>query len=188
MHICASRFDVGQHDSLRWVCDAWFLIHRYPDLDWEVLLNHAFRGPMALPLFITLGYLGEQLNAPIPADVLNRLGAAASKSESIGTELALFGALRNARGGLMKTLYNCGDWSTRALVMKWALLPSPGYLRWVHEIRCSWLVPFYYPYRPLRFIVRQIYFFCRRHIRLYSRQPGTNPNHTVHSPLLRRTD
>ena len=96
-HICASRFDVRRHDSLRWVCDAWFLIHRYPDLDWQVLLNHAFRGPMALPLFITVGYLAEQLKAPIPADVLNRLGAAASKSESIGTRTCfVWGAEKRA--------------------------------------------------------------------------------------------
>ena len=186
IHICGSLFDEGSHDRLRWACDAWFIIQRHPDLDWAVLLDHASRGHMALPLFITVGYLAQQLNAPIPVDVLNRLGVAASKSDSIGTELALFGALRNARGGLMKTLHSCGDWSTWLLVVKWAFFPSSGYLRWVHEIRSSWLVPFYYPYRPVKFIVRQIFFFCRRHVRLHSRQPGTDPNHTVHSPLLRR--
>jgi hypothetical protein len=141
------------------------LIHRYPDLDWEVLLNHAFRGPIALPLFITVGYLAEQLNAPIPADVLNRLGAAASKSEPIGSELALFGALRNARGGLMKTLHNCGDWSTRTLVIQWALFPSPQYVRWFHEINWSWLLPFYYAYRPLRYLARSAWFLGRRLLR-----------------------
>jgi hypothetical protein len=166
-HICASRFDVGHEDSLRWVCDAWFLIHRYPNLDWEVFLNHANGGPLALPLFMTVSYLAEQLNAPIPADVLNRLGAAASKSETIGSELALFGALRNARGGLMKVLQNCGSWSTRALVMQWALFPSPRYLRWYHEVTWSWLLPFYYFYRPLRYLVRSVWFLNRRLLRRF---------------------
>jgi len=191
MHVCGSVFDAGSHESLRWVCDAWFLLHRYPDLDWEVFWSHASRGPMALPLFVTVDYLARELHAPIPADVLGRLYAAASKSESIGREIALFGVQKNARGGLMKILRSGGGWSTRAWVMKWAFFPSPGYLRAVDEIRCYWLVPFYYPYRPMKFIVRQIFFFCRRQIRLYSRntrQQGTGADHAVPSPLLRRTE
>ncbi|MGB7951241.1 MAG: nucleotidyltransferase family protein, partial [Candidatus Binatia bacterium] len=42
-HICSSVFDAASHDSLRWVCDAWFIIRQYPNLDWDLLLNCARR-------------------------------------------------------------------------------------------------------------------------------------------------
>jgi hypothetical protein len=190
LHICGSVFDAERHDSLRWVCDAWFIIRQYPNLDWDQLLNCASRSHTTLPLLVTLSYLADALAAPIPAGVLTRLRDAESKADRIGREAALFSVQKSARGGLMKILRNCSDWATLASVVKWALFPSPGYLRRVHEIHASWLVPFYYPYRPLRFIVRQIFFFCRRHIRLHSRnsQQGTASNHTVQTPLLRRTE
>jgi Uncharacterised nucleotidyltransferase len=161
-HICGSVFDAGSHESLRWVCDAWFLIHRYPNLGWEILLNHASTGRMALSLFVTLDYLAERLNAPIPAGVLNRLCVAASKSGSIECEIALFGVQKNARGGLMKILRCDGGWSTRAWVMKWALLPSPTYVRWVHEVPWAWLLPFYYLYRPLKYLSRSAWISSKR--------------------------
>ena len=164
-HICGSVFDVESHESLRWVCDAWFVIHRYPDLDWEVLLDYSRRSRMALALYLTLDYVAEALDAPIPVDVLNRLCAAASKADSIEREAVLFGVQTNARGGLKRILQKCGDWPTRVSVLKWALFPSPSYLRWIHEIGWSWLLPLYYFYRPLRYLVRSAWFSSRRFVR-----------------------
>jgi hypothetical protein len=179
MHICASRFDIEQRDSLRWACDAWFLLHRSPELDWEVLLRHASEGRMALPLFMTLNYLWEKLNAPIPPDVLQALHAAAAKSESIERELALFGVQRNVRGGPMKMLLHCRDWSTRAWVMKWALLPSPAYVRWFHGTSGSWLLPFYYIYRPVRYLARASWFLSRRLVRRLRQQWVSAPLQSI---------
>ena len=71
-------FFAKHHESLRWVCDSWFLIDRRPHLDWDVLVDCARRHRLALPLSVTLGYLAEVLKAPIPEMVLDRLNAAAS--------------------------------------------------------------------------------------------------------------
>ena len=165
-HICGSVFDLQRHESLRWVCDAWFIIHRYPNLDWDLLLDCAGRSQTALALFVTLSYLSDALKAPIPPRVLTQLNDAASRASEIGREVALFIVQTRARGGLMKILRSCTDWRTLAFVAKWTFFPSPRYLGWIHDIRCSWLLPFYYPYRPLKFIVRQTWFFCKRHIHL----------------------
>jgi hypothetical protein len=167
-HICGSVFDSERHESLRWVCDAWFIVHRYPNLDWDLLLDCARRSQMALALFVTLSYLSDALKAPIPPRVLTQLNDAASRASGIGREVALFIVQTRTRGGLIKILRSCSDWRTLASVVQWALFPSPAYLHWIHDIRCSWLLPFYYPYRPLKFIVRQIWFFCRRHAHLLS--------------------
>jgi hypothetical protein len=167
-HICGSVFEPEQHESLRWVCDAWFIIHHCPDLDWDLLISCARRSHTALPLFVTVSYLADALKAPIPSCVLTQLRGAASEADKIGREAALFSVQTSSRGGLMKILRSCSDWRTSASVVKWALFPSPAYLRWIHDIRCSWLLPFYYPYRPLKFIVRQMWFFAKRQIRLLS--------------------
>ncbi|MPZ76789.1 MAG: hypothetical protein GEU77_09700, partial [Deltaproteobacteria bacterium] len=165
LHICGSVFDVESHESLRWVCDAWFVVHKYSDLDWEVLLDYSRRSRMALALYLTLDYVVEALDAPIPVDVLNRLCAGASKADSIEREAVLFGVQTNARGGLTRIIQKCGDWPTRVSVLKWALFPSPSYLRWIHEISWSWLLPLYYFYRPFRYLVRSAWFSCRRFAR-----------------------
>ncbi|HEY7322521.1 MAG TPA: nucleotidyltransferase family protein [Candidatus Binatia bacterium] len=190
-HICGSVFDAERYQSLRWVCDAWFIVRQYSNLDWGLLINRARRSHTVLPVFITLSYLAEVLAAPIPAGVLSRLRDAASKADRIGREAALFSIQKNARGGLMKILRNCSEGVTLASVVQWALFPSPDYLRWVHKLRSSWLVLFYYPYRPLKFIVWQVFCFCRRHIPLYSRHPrqhATDLNNSVNSPWLRRIE
>lgn len=167
-HICGSVFDPERHESLRWVCDAWFIIHRCPDLDWDLLVSCARRSQTALPLFVTVSYLADALKAPIPSCVLTQLREAALEADKICYEAALFSVQTSSRGGLTKILRSCDDWRTLAFVVKWALFPSPRYLGWIHEIRCSWLLPLYYPYRPVRYIVRQLWFFCKRHIHLLS--------------------
>jgi hypothetical protein len=65
LHVCG-------HASLRWVCDAWSLIE-HSDIDWQLLFDSALRGRLAAPLSITLGYLADDLQAPIPPDVLGEL-------------------------------------------------------------------------------------------------------------------
>ena len=167
-HICASVFDAERHDSLRWVCDAWFIIHHCRDLDWDLLISCTRRSHTALPLFVTVNYLADALKAPIPSRVLTQLKETALEADKICYEAALFSVQKSSRGGLTKILRSCDDWRTLAFVAKLALFPSPRYLGWIHEIRCSWLLPLYYPYRPVRYIVRQLWFFCKRHIHLLS--------------------
>jgi hypothetical protein len=170
-HICGSLLEMPVHESLRWVCDAWFLIHRYPDLNWDVLLEHAQQSRIALPLYLTLDYLARALRAPVPARVLDRLSAAASAAKSIEHEAALH--VIQTRGGLMGLIQNSGGWRTRTLILKWALFPSPSYLRWVHDIPSSWVLPLYYIYRPLRYVANRLLSTFRVSIQRMLRQKTT---------------
>jgi hypothetical protein len=162
LHICGSVLAMERHESLRWVCDAWFLIQRYPNVDWKMLLDSAQRSRMVLPLFVTTSYLKESLDAPIPSWFLEGLHQAAAKADPFEQEAALYGIQTNARGGLTKIIQNCDDWRTRAFVLKWAFLPSPNFMRSIHEVRWSFLLPVYYFYRPLRYLVRWSWFFGKR--------------------------
>jgi hypothetical protein len=164
-HVCGSVLDVECHESLRWVCDAWFLIGRYPDLDWSTLFDCARRSQMVLPLLITTGYLKAALDAPVPAEFLSGLQSAAYETEVVAREAALYALQTNAKGGLKKIAQSCDDWATRAFVFKWALFPSASYLREIHEVSWPLLLPLYYVYRPLKYVARSAWFFGKRVLR-----------------------
>lgn len=146
----------GSRESLRWVPDAWNIMARYPDLEWEVLLECATQNHLALPLSVTLGYLAKELNAPIPPAVLNHLHAAASETDAAISETALSAALAGMRPDLKRLIRIGGGWYAKALLIKWIVFPSPDYLRSAFHINRSWAIPFYYVYRPLRYLARRL--------------------------------
>jgi len=164
LHICGhASYDLSR-ESPRWACDAWFLIDRYQDLDWEVLLSVAGRSRLALPLSVMLDYLAEELQAPIPSRVLTRLHAVAARADTVECELALWGARSGTRVRLRDIFGLARDWHTRTWIFKRLLFPSPRYLRSIQQIPRLWLLPFYYAYRPLRYTVRYVCWLYRDHI------------------------
>ena len=159
LHVCAHATSCARRESLRWVCDAWLLIERYPNLDWDILLDCAQRNHSALPLSITLSYLAKELQAPIPAALLARLHTAASQANTIEREVALWGARAGTRGRFKNLLQMSDDWRSRVFVLKWILFPSPAYLYSMQQFPPSWRLPFYYLSRPLRYVSRRMSFF-----------------------------
>lgn len=155
LHVCGHAFYSRSRQSLRWVADAWFIVDRHRDLDWDLLLDCARQSRLVLPLSATLRYLVEELNAAVPATFLNRLFAAASKTSATEREFALFGARSAPDGGFKNLIGKATGWRGRAFVIQWMLLPSPSYLRWVEQIQRLWLLPFHYVSRPLRYIARR---------------------------------
>jgi hypothetical protein len=73
MQVCVHSFYRGSRFSIVWVCDAYLIINRYQNLDWDLLLKCARRGHIETPLLTTLTYLAEELDAPIPSAFLDRL-------------------------------------------------------------------------------------------------------------------
>ena len=70
LYVCGHASYSGNRHSLRWASDAWFIIDRYPDLDWDLLLNYARRSRLTLSLSVMLRYLAEALDASIPPAVM----------------------------------------------------------------------------------------------------------------------
>jgi hypothetical protein len=149
LHVCGHAFHSASRQSLRWVTDAWFIVDRHSDLDWDQLLDYARRSRLALPLSVMLGYLAEDLNAPIPSTFLSRLSATASKSDAVERQLALRGTRAAGQGSLKELFRRTTNWRERVLLIQWLLFPSPRYLCWVDQIYPSWLLPFHYVYRPI---------------------------------------
>jgi hypothetical protein len=170
-HICGSVFDLESYQSLRWVCDAWFLIHRSTDLDWDFLVQKARSNRMVLPLMIATRYLAESLDAPIPASFMAGLQTAALNTRLVEGEAALFAVQTSARGGLKRILLSSGDWPTRKFILKWALFPSPEYMRCVYGSRTPVLLFLCYLCRPLKYLVRSMW-FCGKRLARRLREKG----------------
>ncbi len=71
LYVCGHASYSSSRHSLRWVSDAWFIIDRYPDLDWDLLFDCARRSRLDLPLSVMLRYLAEALDARIPSTRLD---------------------------------------------------------------------------------------------------------------------
>jgi hypothetical protein len=157
LQTCGHAAYSPSRESFRWISDAWFIIHKYPDLDWDLLLDCGRRSHLALPLSVMLGYLSNDLNAPVPRSFLDRLSFAASKNKSIERELALFAARSSVRGGFRNLIRKARNWHARALIIQWMLFPSPTYVYWVSQTRRFWLLPLQYFYRPIKYVSRRIW-------------------------------
>jgi hypothetical protein len=80
MHICVHSFYWGSRFSIVWVCDAYFIINHYQNLDWHLVLKWARRSHIETPLLTKLAYLAEELNAPVPSAFLDHLHSSAVRS------------------------------------------------------------------------------------------------------------
>jgi len=182
LHTCGLVFCPGNQESLLWACDAWLLINRYSDLDWDVVYHCAKRQSLTYPLSVILGYLAEELNAPITDSFLDRLFAAASGSKLIEREVALYGARGSPKGGFGGLFQRAKTWSAQWSVLKWMIFPTSQYVRWVAPPPRPWLLPLYYVYRPLRYLSHRIVWFLRNHFKskgfpknLASPNPSSRP-------------
>jgi hypothetical protein len=180
LHVCIQASSNSSNESPRWVSDAWYLMVRYRNLDWNVLLDCALRNRLALPLSVTLSYLTKDLNAPIPKIILDRLCDAASRTDAMRGEAMLATALAGTRLSVRSLVRMTGGWRPRLIIVKWILFPSRDYLRSAYHVGHSWLLPFYYVYRPLRYVARRIWWRCRDYLQLNAVQkhlipPGVKP-------------
>ena len=87
LHIAVHAFCCQSRSSLRWVCDAWFLLQGRPHFDWTEVLDRACSHSVALPVLTMLDYLAQEIGAPIPDPFLNQLRAASSEGPSLSDYL-----------------------------------------------------------------------------------------------------
>jgi hypothetical protein len=125
-----------------WPVDAWLIIRRRSDLDWSTLVETARAGRLTLPLFTLLRYLARELDAAVPAAVLDQL--ARHCPDRLEREGALRGAQAAAGGRYLDLLRRAAGWRARAAVLQWLLLPSPAYLAVVGSGRAPERLPLYY--------------------------------------------
>ena len=156
LHICGHAAGVRGRANLRWACDAWLIIDQHPDLDWQEFLDCATSSGLALPLFVMLRYLADELEAPVPPHVPAVLAEAAERDGSQGEEAALQGALTGLSAAMRALFREASGWHTRARLLRFILLPSPACMGWTYHIPHRSLLPFYYLYRPVQYAVTRL--------------------------------
>lgn len=153
LHICMHGYRWNATPPIRWVADASTILNAASDdLDWERLIAQAQKRELILVMRTALGYLSDRMNAPVPAQVMQRLGAMrvsrlertdfAARTippQMLGLKLYWVGYLRLARSGELGPL---------------GLME---YLRRVWDLEHVWQVPLYAfsrAVRELRFKMR----------------------------------
>jgi hypothetical protein len=156
LHCCGHGLYSPSRGSHRWIVDAWFLVDRRRDLDWEELIRIADQGHLTIPLTLLLTYLASELDAPIPLPVLDALAARAAVAKPIDGELALLGARSTGRGAFRTLLKRERNMAGRLRILRWMILPSKTYVTWVAQESDSRMPAAQYFIRPMRYVLRRI--------------------------------
>ena len=149
LHICTHASCTPARATLRWACDAWHVLARTPDLDWDSLERCAVDGHLGVPMAVCLGYLRTSLDAAVPSRVLTRLRYHPRLRRGEAYEAVLYGVALGARAGVCHALGRDIDWRSRAALLKWGLLPSPRYVSTLGRTSPRRVLPARYLYRLL---------------------------------------
>lgn len=156
LHVCARAARSGSRTSLRWACDAWLLLDRRRDLDWDLFLSVTRGARLGLPLSVLARYLAEDLAAPVPDDVLTSLDVLAAETGAAALETAVLGALAGSHARMRRVLVSGSDWSGRLALLRCLLAPSPATVLEMGHISDRRQLPAYYVMRPLLYVGRRV--------------------------------
>lgn len=155
VHVLGHATCSGSSRNLHWVADAWHLVTRHRDLDWNDVCDRIESHRLSLPVSILLEYLAS-FGVPVPGAVLSRIREGAGRADGLTQEIALGGLFASVRGDVgrvWRTLPSAGD---RLRVVRWAALPSVQYVRSTFAPQASWVLPLLYLYRPARFLAGKL--------------------------------
>jgi hypothetical protein len=138
--------------NLRWPCDLWNLLKQGREMDWRVFYEHVESARLALPCYVTLGYMSSALGAAIPNTVMEWLSEEAQRASSLEREAAIMAVFPGVRSVLAALVG--GDVSLREKLglLRPILFPSPTCLSWTHGELDRLELPLHYVRRPLRYV------------------------------------
>ncbi|RYX83092.1 hypothetical protein EON83_16200 [bacterium] len=123
LHLCVHAASGRSRLMLLWVADAMFLLRDSPSLDWKAFVGAARQ--TALPVYVLLRYLRDEMGAEVPAFVFEALEKQAENSRFRGQALrgvvstiGYRGVIREAKGR-----------RERLCVYGWAARQLPGIWR-----------------------------------------------------------
>jgi hypothetical protein len=157
VHVCGHAAYSASRAQLRWVCDAWLIIARELELNWQEVLDIARCARLAVPLFVMLRFLNDALDARIPRVCLGELAEAFERAPAVERDVALFAARSGSRLPLFALLRGMpGGWRTQGQVLQWLLLPSREYVGGAAFGRSSTVRPLRYVSRPIQYAAQTL--------------------------------
>lgn len=157
IYILTAAFHERTRGHLRWACDSMLLINREPGIDWTEFSRMVKSARLELPIDTVLRYLTENLDAPVPEEVLTAL----DKSPSWSNRRALEAALSGAVGGVstLREIWHRRMQSKRGhrALLRFLFLPSTDFLLFRFGPRAKALVPVRYAYRPAAYVAQRLF-------------------------------
>jgi hypothetical protein len=155
VHVCGHSVYSRSRSTLRWACDAYYLVQNSPALDWDQVVETAAYGRLVVPVLVSLRWLKETLHARIPAAALSELEDRARNLDAVAVE-GIYAALLHSSPSLRMSFGWANTNFRSALAFgKFCIAPSLRYMRWKYNVGI-WTLPYYYVLRPLKFIARSI--------------------------------
>jgi hypothetical protein len=155
VHVCGHSVYSRSRSTLRWACDAYYLVQNSPALDWDRVVETATYGRLVVPILVSLRWLKETLHARIPATVLSELERRARNLDVVAVE-GINAALLHSSTSLRRSFgWANTNFRSALAFLKFCVAPSFRYMRWKYDVG-SWTLPYYYVLRPLKFSARSI--------------------------------
>ncbi|MEA2714207.1 MAG: hypothetical protein QOK27_2168 [Gemmatimonadales bacterium] len=139
-----------------WACDAYLLLSQHRDFDWHAFEQTVARSRLRLPVWCSLKFLADELGAAIPDEVQATLEAETEGADAMERDLALMGLKRRTGSPGLNPRSGGTSWRQMLTRLRWLMLPSPAYMRWLYGAPNPVVLPLLYVKRLARFIQRGI--------------------------------
>ncbi len=148
LHLCGHLLLHHSGEELLWLHDVAEVIAFYREqIDWEQVLARAQAYDLVLPTQQILTRVGEEWQAPIPPDVLERLRALRPSRDEERVFAWLAARHSSAAQRFWADLASMPGWGPRLRFVWRNLFPPAGYVQHCYRIAHPLLLPLYYPYR-----------------------------------------
>ena len=124
--VCVHAATVGSLHSPCWITDAWYLIAAHPPMDWQRVVRS---GP-AIPLRLTLGWLREELGAPVPSGIFEQ---SETPLDDATIQQATAAAMLCSLGRSSDLLRSTQGIAERLHWFRQLALPDARVLRWIEH-------------------------------------------------------
>ncbi len=150
--------------NLLWVVDAWMILH-HSELDWDAFSRRMAEMRLEVPVATMVRYLADEVDAPIPAEAIERATSALSSANALRRDVALFGARQASLQHPGLRGRSALTWRGRLKLLRWELLPSPAYLDWAYGHPPRLTLPGIYLARPVSALTERIKWCLIRSLR-----------------------
>lgn len=151
VHVLGHATYSSTRRNLRWITDAWHLLHRRRDIDWSEVENRLAECRMSLAVSVLLDYMTD-FGMPVPRGHVERVRQHAFTLSPSAADVALGGAV-SACGGDVGVLWGAAQSiGGRAHLLRWMLAPSAAYVRSAFPESRSEPIALAYLRRPVRFL------------------------------------
>jgi hypothetical protein len=125
-------------------------------IQWQCFTRNTLSARLGPQIFTMLDYLRREVGATVPESVLRELAQSSQRPDAEWVDQALHHA-RYGHAGKLSAMLIASGWRSRLRIVRWLILPSPGYLRgWCSRRGLAW-TPLWYVGRPFRRAVSKLF-------------------------------